>query len=84
MSWDRVSQVQVSDQFIGEDATPAPQDVEVMALVLEGRHGEFAAEVAAFFSDYHSNRGDAGRSWAWAGVAEVVRKRLQIRASQDL
>lgn len=84
MSWDRVGQAQINNQFSDEDATPAPQDVEVMALVLEGRHGAFAAEVATFFSDYHSHRGDAGRSWAWAGVADVVRQRLQMRSAQDL
>ena len=57
-----------------EDLTPTPRDVENMALVLEGRHGEFAAEVAEFFADMHSHKGDAGRSWAWAGVAEMVRR----------
>lgn len=66
------------------DATPAPQDVEFMALVLEGRHGSHAADIAAFFSDYHSFRGDAGRSWAWAGVAEAVRQRQSLRAGMDL
>lgn len=58
-----------------DDATPTPQDVEFMAAVLEGRHGLFAAEVADFFSSVHSQQGDAGRSWAWAGVAELVRQR---------
>ena len=68
----------------GDDATPAPKDVQFMALVLEGRHGIHAAEVAVFFSDYHCDRGNAGRSWAWAGVAEIVRKRQQTRATQYL
>lgn len=58
-----------------EDATPTPRDVDFMAAVLEGRHGQHAAEVADFFSSLHSQNGDAGRSWAWAGVAEVVRRR---------
>lgn len=58
-----------------EDVTPTPRDVQVMAETLEGQHGVHAAEVAEFFSTYHSLHGDAGRCWAWAGVAETVRHR---------
>ncbi len=61
------------------DATPTPRDVDVMASVLEGRHGLLAAEIAEFFSSLHDERGDAGRSWAWAGVAETVRLREHKR-----
>ncbi len=64
-----------------EDATPTPRDVDFMASVLEGRHGLFAAEVAEFFSSLHGERGDAGRSWAWAGVAETVRIRERHRVT---
>jgi hypothetical protein len=64
-----------------EDVTPTPAEVETMAAVLEGRHGAHAAEVADFFSEVHSRSGDAGRCWAWAGVAEVVRRREQVRCS---
>lgn len=83
MSWDSFQIGDEHDEHFNSDATPAPKDVEFMALVLEGRHGSHAAEVAAFFSDYHCGRGDAGRSWAWAGVAEIVRKREAMRA-QDI
>jgi hypothetical protein len=62
-----------------EDATPTPRDVETMAAVLEGRHGLHAADVAEFFASVHSQQGDAGRSWAWAGVAELVRRREMSR-----
>ena len=64
-----------------EDATPTPRDVEFMAATLEGRHGLHAADVAEFFSNVHSQQGDAGRSWAWAGVAELVRRRETTRLS---
>jgi hypothetical protein len=64
-----------------EDATPTPRDVECMALVLEGRHGFHAADVADFFSLYHSQSGDAGRCWAWSGVAETIRKRERQRTT---
>lgn len=66
-----------------EDATPAatPRDVDNMACVLEGRHGLLAADVADFFSSLHGVRGDAGRSWAWAGVAETVRIRERHRVT---
>ena len=62
-----------------DDATPTPRDVDFMASVLEGRHGHLAAEIAEFFSSVHGHRGDAGRSWAWAGVAETVRLRERNR-----
>jgi hypothetical protein len=62
-----------------EDVTPTPREVVNMAETLEGRHGAHAADVADFFSTYHSLRGDAGRCWAWAGVAEVVRRRTKDR-----
>lgn len=62
-----------------EDATPTPKDVDFMACTLEGRHGLHAADIAEFFVSFHSERGDAGRSWAWAGVAETVRMRERQR-----
>lgn len=63
-----------------DDPTPASaQDVSSMVEVLEGQHGHLAAEVAEFFSCMHQVKGDAGRSWAWAGVAALVRKREEIR-----
>lgn len=80
MAWDNFFTDAPDLGCVSDDPTPAPRDVEFMALVLEGRHGTYAAEVAAFFSDYHSERGDAGRSWAWAGVADVVRARQQLRS----
>lgn len=64
-----------------EDATPTPNDVDFMASVLEGRHGMHAADIAEFFSSMHGVRGDAGRSWAWAGVANTVRLRERNRVT---
>lgn len=61
------------------DFTPTPRDVCAMAEVLEGRHGVMAAEVAEFFATYHGEKGDAGRAWAWCGVAEMVRRRERER-----
>ena len=54
-----------------------------MVAVLEGRHGSLAADVAEFFSTLHSLKGDAGRSWAWAGVAEMVRRRAEARMGEQ-
>lgn len=62
-----------------EDATPTPGEVQNMAAVLEGRHGVHAAEVAEFFSASHAHAADAGRSWAWAAVAEAIRRRDRAR-----
>lgn len=53
-----------------------------MVEVLEGRHGHHAAGIADFFSTMHAMKGDAGRSWAWAGVAEAVRRRSKIRETR--
>ena len=64
-----------------EDVTPTPREVDSMASVLEGRHGCLAAEVAEFFSTLHSIDGDAGRCWAWAGVAELIRQREKVRTT---
>ena len=65
-----------------EDVTPTPREVGEMASVLEGRHGLFAADVAEFFSAQHALGGDAGRSWAWAGVAETIRHREKMRCKE--
>ncbi|HEU4377530.1 MAG TPA: hypothetical protein VFR73_03085 [Hyphomicrobiaceae bacterium] len=67
-----------------EDATPSAGEVEAMVSVLEGRHGVLAAEVADFLSMFHSLKGDTGRSWAWAGVAELVRHRTEARLGEPL
>ena len=64
------------------DVTPNPREVEAMAEVLEGRHGMHATEVADFFSTHHSLSGDAGRCWAWAGVAEAIKRRSAHRLQQ--
>jgi hypothetical protein len=55
------------------------QDADLMAVVLESRHGAFAAEVADFFALLHSQLGDLTRSKAWGGVARSVRKREHER-----
>jgi len=64
------------------DATPTPADVDSIVEVLEGHHGVLAVEIAEFFSTKHCLAGDAGRSWAWAGVAERVRMRSRLRLNE--
>jgi hypothetical protein len=66
-----------------QDMTPAPGEVEAMVAVLEGRHGVWAADVAEFFSTLHSLKGDIGRSWAWAGVAEMARRKAKARLAGE-
>ena len=65
-----------------DDATPALGEVETMVSVLEGRHGAWAAEIADFFATFHTLKGDMGRSWAWAGVAEAARRRAEVRENE--
>jgi hypothetical protein len=64
------------------NATPTPGEVEAMVAVLEGRHGAWAAEVAEFFATLHSLKGDAGRSGAWAGVADLARRKAEARLGE--
>jgi hypothetical protein len=81
---DHLLKVQIMPQHWrpDEDVTPTPREVDEMASVLEGRHGAFAAQVADFFSTQHALGGDAGRSWAWAGVAEMIRQREIARSKE--
>lgn len=62
-----------------DDGLAVVQDAELMAVVLEGRHGTHAAEVAEFFALLHRQLGDKGRSQAWGGVARLVRRREHDR-----
>jgi hypothetical protein len=64
------------------DVTPTPGEVEMMAVVLEGRHGVHAEHVAQFFADMNAQKGDASRSWAWAAVTARVRLRTDQRIGQ--
>ena len=61
------------------DVTPTPDEVESIASLLEGEHGALAVQVAEFFATHHSISGDAGRCWAWTGVADRIRDREQKR-----
>jgi hypothetical protein len=51
--------------------------------LLESEHGTLAVDVAEFFATHHSLGGDAGRSWAWTGVADCIREREQNRISAN-
>jgi hypothetical protein len=61
------------------DPTSGLPEAELMAAVLEGRHGNYAAEVADFFAMLHRQQGDRTRSKAWDGVADAVRRRTDDR-----
>lgn len=65
------------------DVTPTPEEVESVAALLEGEHGPLAVDVAEFLATHHSLDGDAGRSWAWTGVADRIRRREQKRIADD-
>jgi hypothetical protein len=53
-----------------------------MAEVMEGKHGSRAVGIAEFFALHHGQKGDAGRAWAWASVAELVRNRERERLDE--
>ena len=63
---------------------PSEGEVEAMAAVLEGRHGIWAAEIAEFFAAAHGLKGDKDRSWAWNGVAEAVRRKVDDRLHEPV
>jgi hypothetical protein len=53
----------------------SPREVEVMASVLEGRHGVLAVEIAEFLAAVHENAGDLPRAGSWYEVSLVIRRR---------
>jgi hypothetical protein len=55
------------------------EDAELMAVVLEGRHGALAADVADFFALLHRQLGDTKRSQAWSAVVRSVYRRESER-----
>ena len=64
------------------NATMTNDELSAMALVLEGRHGTLAAEVAEFFSCTHLQSSDRRRGVAWARVADIVREREAQRLGE--
>ncbi len=68
-----------ADWTANVDVTPT---LDETALLLEGAHGIWAADIAEFFAAHHSLEGDAGRAWAWTGVAERVRHRERLRLAE--
>lgn len=58
-------------------------EIDIMASVLEGRHGIHAADVAEFLSAVHRQSQDTNRMQAWSRVAEAVRNRMRGRLDQS-
>jgi hypothetical protein len=56
-------------------------EIELMATVLEGRHGVLAADIAEFLAAVHRDQQDPLRGRAWSTVAEAVRRREQRRTA---
>ncbi len=50
------------------------REVEVMASVLEGRHGVLAIEIAEFLGAVHEQGGDNGRAGSWYEVSLAIRR----------
>ena len=71
--------VQVSTDLAAKLDQP---DMQSMAVVLEARHGTYAAHVADFFAIAHDQEGDHERGRAWSGVATLVRRREYDRMRQ--
>ncbi len=66
------------------NAAMSNDELGAMALVLEGRHGCLAAEVAEFFSCTHLHNSDRRRGVAWARVADIVREREALRLGEGV
>ncbi len=68
------------DRSSSDDATRMSQkDLTTMAILLESRHGIHAKGMAEFFASVHAKLGDAERCDAWDDVANIVKKREQVR-----
>ena len=64
------------------DQPPASRrEVEVMASVLEGRHGVLAVEIAEFLGAVHEQGGDPARASSWYEVSLALRRRKADRLS---
>lgn len=74
--------MQKQDRATGE-FTFGKDELAAMALVLEGRHGCLAADVAEFFSTTHLTNQDERRGAAWARVADIVRERTASRLAEQ-
>ena len=55
------------------------REVEVMASLLEGRHGVLAVEIAEFLAAVHENGGDMPRAGSWYEVSLAIRRRESER-----
>ncbi len=66
------------------NSTMTGDELSSMALVLEGRHGCLAAEVAEFFASTHLQNSDRRRGVAWAQVADIVREREAKRLGESV
>lgn len=64
---------------LSDEVTPLPGEVDLMAIVLEGRHGTHARAVADFFAEANAQNGDAPRAWAWLGVVRRLQERAEAR-----
>jgi hypothetical protein len=64
-----------------ERTVDSSREVEVMASVLEGRHGVLAVEIAEFLVAVHEQAGDALRAAAWYDVALTIRRRELARTT---
>jgi hypothetical protein len=67
-----------------DDSAPTiSAEVVAMAAVMEGKHGQYAAEVAEFFALWHDQKGDHRRSEAWFEVADHLRQREFFRSQSE-
>jgi hypothetical protein len=64
---------------VGARAAASPREVEVMASVLEGRHGVLAVEIAEFLAAVHEEAGDGARAGSWYEVSLAIRRRESAR-----
>lgn len=73
---------QIKSMSPSTNSKPSPAgERQAMALILEGKHGQHAAEVAEFFASVHQELGDEARATAWTTVAGIVRARETARVS---
>ncbi|MEZ5926376.1 MAG: hypothetical protein R3D57_18560 [Hyphomicrobiaceae bacterium] len=66
---------QAATETTQKEASASRREVEVMASVLEGRHGVLAVEIAEFLAAVHEDGGDLPRAGSWYEVSLAIRRR---------
>lgn len=72
---------QMETATTGVGPAASSREIELMASVLEGRHGVLAVEIAEFLAAIHEDSGDLPRAGSWYEVSLTIRRRENERVT---